>query len=243
VLFSDENVAAYINENFEPAWQSVRPVPTVTIDFGNGKIVKRTLHGNVATYVCNDDGTVLDVLPGIYQPRTYLDRLGQLQLLYRYVQQETALIADPAGALHEYHASAAAALSKNEPYKIAEVEFDRPSIVRIEKSVKIVLNPADRIQARLQAAKGIRTEPTSIAAPKSSAELPHWRALATDTEINETQRRLLIHQHLLETGKTTPDELKKWLYKEVLHADLDDPYLGLGSILFDAYPFAEEDQG
>lgn len=240
MLFSDETVADYINKNFEPAWQSVRPVPTVTIDFGNGKIVKRTLHGNVATYVCNSDGTVLDVLPGIYQPQTYIDRLGQLQLLFRYVLQETVLVSDPEAALNEYHASAASALSKNEPYTIAEV--DRPSIFRIEKSVKIVLNPVDRIQARVQAAKGLRTEPTSIAVPKSSAELPHWQALATDTEINETQRRRQIHEHLLQIGKTTPDELKKWLYKEVLHADLDDPYLGLGSILFDAYPFADEDQ-
>jgi hypothetical protein len=31
--------------------------------------------------------------------------------------------------------------------------------------------------------------------------------------------------------------LVKWLYKEVLHLDLDDPYLGLQTTLFDGYPF------
>jgi hypothetical protein len=35
----------------------------------------------------------------------------------------------------------------------------------------------------------------------------------------------------------------KKLYKEVLHADLDDPYLGLGPTLFAGYPFAGEDLG
>ena len=33
-----------------------------------------------------------------------------------------------------------------------------------------------------------------------------------------------------------PDKLTKWLYREVLHADLDDPYLGLGKALFENYP-------
>ena len=36
MLFSNEKVADYINKNFEPAWQSVRDVPMVTIDFGKG---------------------------------------------------------------------------------------------------------------------------------------------------------------------------------------------------------------
>ena len=37
--------------------------------------------------------------------------------------------------------------------------------------------------------------------------------------------------------------MTRWLDREVLHADLDDPYLGLGKILFDTYPFAKEDGG
>jgi hypothetical protein len=35
----------------------------------------------------------------------------------------------------------------------------------------------------------------------------------------------------------------KLVYKEVLHVDLDDPYLGLGEVLFATYPFAKEDGG
>jgi hypothetical protein len=75
VLFSDDQVAQVMSESFEPAWQSLRPVPRVTIDFGNGTIVKRTLHGNVATYICTQDGKVLDILPGIYDAKTYAREL------------------------------------------------------------------------------------------------------------------------------------------------------------------------
>ncbi len=67
MLFSNDEIADFINTTFEPTWQSVRPVPLVRIDFGNGHVVTRTLHGNIATFVCNADGHVLDILPGIYQ--------------------------------------------------------------------------------------------------------------------------------------------------------------------------------
>jgi hypothetical protein len=78
VLFSDARISNYINNNFEPVWQSVRAVPMITIDFGNGQKVKRTLHGNIATYVCMRDGSVVDVLPGLYRPDAYLQSLKSI---------------------------------------------------------------------------------------------------------------------------------------------------------------------
>src|SRR5436190_1613876 len=80
-LFSRDDVAAFVNERFEPVWISVRPVPIVRIDFGNGRVLTRTLHGNILTSVCNADGYLLDALPGIYEPAEYLHQLDQLALL------------------------------------------------------------------------------------------------------------------------------------------------------------------
>ena len=88
MLFSKPDVADFINRNFEPVWESVRPVPLVRIDFGNSKVITRTLHGNIASYVCAADGQVLDILPGIYTPPAYVERLYQLRLLANYVDQE-----------------------------------------------------------------------------------------------------------------------------------------------------------
>ena len=45
------------------------------------------------------------------------------------------------------------------------------------------------------------------------------------------------------SGSIQPKDVTKQLYKEILHADLDDPYLGLGQTLFAGYPFAKEDKG
>ena len=65
--------------------------------------------------------------------------------------------------------------------------------------------------------------------------------LREDTQLNETVRRRQIHAMLASKGLIRPREIAKPIYKEVLHADLDDPYLGLGNILFANYPFAKED--
>ena len=48
-------------------------MPTVEIDFGNGRKLKRTVNGNIATYVCSPDGRVLDIIPGLNSPEAYLD--------------------------------------------------------------------------------------------------------------------------------------------------------------------------
>src|SRR5688572_7567902 len=42
-LYSNEQVSDYLRDNFVLHWQSVRPVPRVTIDFGDGRVLERTL--------------------------------------------------------------------------------------------------------------------------------------------------------------------------------------------------------
>lgn len=78
MLFSDRKIADYINATFEPSWESVRAVPTVSIDFGDGRTETKTFRGNVATYICFPDGTVFDILPGIYDADTYLAQLKRV---------------------------------------------------------------------------------------------------------------------------------------------------------------------
>jgi hypothetical protein len=245
VLFSDTRVAEFINEHFEPSWKSLRPVPIVTIDFGNGTKVRRTLHGNVATSVCTSDGKLLDVLPGIYSPDAYVDRLGELGLLHRYVTGRSSPRELRASALRSYHRQRATGLANGTaPLRFTEQPYRRQSITGIEKGTKTVLQPAPRIRSRAAHASG-RTHASRAGAartPGPGKDLSTWEALAEDTRVNETIRRRQIHEYLADKTSVTPDAVTKWLYREVLHADLDDPYLGLGKILFDAYPFEGEDR-
>src|SRR5262245_8238607 len=228
---------------FEPAWESVREVPIVTIDFGNGNVVKRTLHGNIATYVCTADGSVMDVLPGIYTPDVYRQQLEQVRLLHWYVNglrgggngpaapQPAAPAIDVAARVSDYHAHQAKAMRANQPPDVFAFVPDDGKRV-IETPVRLV------------AASSIPTaKPAGKAKPAASTEgLAGWQPLVDDTRHNETVRRAQIHAKLAETGMVKPATIVKWLYKDVLHADLDDPYLGLREVLFKDYPFAAEDK-
>ena len=232
MLFSKKDVAEYINRAFEPVWESVRAVPIVRVDFGNGNVVTRTLHGNIATYVCDAEGRVLDVLPGIYAPAEYRQGLEQLSLLARYVQRPDRR----AGRLAEYHRTLADNLRQHQP-PARLVDTGGMSKRVIEDAIKLVLNPDNtKTPVTNRSAAG---QPDTDVPPE---DLASWRLLAEDTRINETARRLQIHERLAAAGAVKPQGIVKWLYKDVLHADLDDPYLGLGSVLFASYPFQKEDR-
>jgi hypothetical protein len=77
VLLSDTQVIQFVNDNFVACWQMVRPVPQVTITFGNGKTLKRTLGGNTTFEVCLPDGRVVDAFPGLYVPADFLAEAGR----------------------------------------------------------------------------------------------------------------------------------------------------------------------
>ena len=80
-FYSDEAVSKMLRENFVLHWQSVRPVPQVTIDFGDGRRIDRTITGNSAHYALSSAGRPLDALSGLYSPHefmTWLERVNQL---------------------------------------------------------------------------------------------------------------------------------------------------------------------
>jgi hypothetical protein len=247
-LFSQDAVADFINANFEPAWEMVRPVPMVRIDFGNGTVLTRTLHGNILTSVCTADGKLLDALPGIYTEAAYVDRLDQFRLLARYVASQPS--DQRAARLRDYHQRQAEALKKNEtPERFVLKKKVAPlTKAAIERPVEVVLQaapppPAAKEQVKAPASQGMVGCPprVPVAPPVAVEDVGNWKELAEDTALNESTRRLQIHQMLAEAGLVAPEKVTRAIYKEVLHADLDDPYLGLGKVLFDSYPFAKED--
>jgi hypothetical protein len=237
-LFSRDDVAAFVNSSFEPVWESVRPVPIVRIDFGNGNVLTRTLHGNIATYVCSADGQVLDLLAGIYTPAVYVQRLQQFCLLANYVDQQGT--AKRAERLRAYHKGQLAAMTKGgQPMTlIGRVDMGKRAIEGSFKALLVVGDQARAVVAQNAARAKVLGDPKL----DSLDDLATWKALAKDTEANESVRRKQVHALLAAVGPAVPQALTRRIYKDILHADLDDPYLGLGSSLFASYPFKDEKQ-
>jgi hypothetical protein len=74
-------VSAELRERFVLYWSSERPVPKVTIDFGDGRALERTTTGNSAHYVLDEEGRVLDVLPGLYSAPAFIAELERARKL------------------------------------------------------------------------------------------------------------------------------------------------------------------
>ena len=75
VLYPDAAVGKALRGGFVLHWQSHRPVPKLTIDFGDGRKIERTITGNSVHYVLTPDGRVVDVIPGLYGPAAFLRAL------------------------------------------------------------------------------------------------------------------------------------------------------------------------
>lgn len=74
-LYANSGVAEYLRWHYVLHWQSVRPAPVITIDFGDGRRIERTLTGNSIHYILDSRGRLLDGLPGLYAPATFLANL------------------------------------------------------------------------------------------------------------------------------------------------------------------------
>lgn len=68
MLYADASFAEFMKSNAVLHWSSERPVPRITVDMGDGRIVERTVTGNAAHYLMLPSGHVVDVLPGLMTP-------------------------------------------------------------------------------------------------------------------------------------------------------------------------------
>jgi hypothetical protein len=78
-LYSNREVSAYLRDHFILYWKTERPVPRVTIDYGDGRKLERTLTGNSIHYILDSEGRVIDALPGLYGPAAFLRGLARAE--------------------------------------------------------------------------------------------------------------------------------------------------------------------
>lgn len=97
ILYSDPSIARLLRENYILHWESVRPAPKMTIDFGDGRKLERTITGNSIHYILDSQERLLDALPGLYSPQRFLSILEErrkdfitLQTDFHFTQKLTA---------------------------------------------------------------------------------------------------------------------------------------------------------
>ena len=85
ILYPNAAISKYLRENYILHWQSVRPAPRITIDFGDGRKIERTITGNSIHYILDKNGDVIDALPGLYTPEMFLSYLTRANELVRSI--------------------------------------------------------------------------------------------------------------------------------------------------------------
>ncbi|HEY6118881.1 MAG TPA: hypothetical protein VIV66_02930 [Pyrinomonadaceae bacterium] len=111
ILYSNGEVSKFLRDHFILHWQSERPVPRVTIDFGDGRKLEGTVTGNSIHYVLDAEGRPLDALPGLYCPQAFLRSLEAILRLNARLKGIPAR--DRIQILDEYHRAAVRSLTAN----------------------------------------------------------------------------------------------------------------------------------
>lgn len=250
VLYANEEVSRRLRDRFILHWQSERPVPRITIDFGDGRKIERTVTGNSIHYVLDSEGRLIDALPGLYGPKTFI---GQLERDAEVAIQSADLPqAERDRFLSEYHRQRAAEiqtawqadlaklgikLAPESPGSADAVWSEAASDAAWQKIAD--LHADDGTLDKASVALVASQHPTAWAAgrlamSKRVVESPMLRMLRTfqgsialDTVRNEYLMHSQIHAWL--AAEPSPD-LR--LFNSRVYADLfltpdNDPWLGL----------------
>jgi hypothetical protein len=68
LLYSNPSISYVMRENFILCWEPVVKVPKVTIEYPDGRKQVQTITGNSMHMVLNEEGEILDALPGLFGP-------------------------------------------------------------------------------------------------------------------------------------------------------------------------------
>jgi hypothetical protein len=175
VLYSNAEVSRHLRENFILHWKSVRPAPRVTIDFGDGRKLERTLTGNSVHYVLDSKGQAVDALPGLYGPSAFLRGLAQAEALVGQIKQLDSGARDV--ALRNYHNARIRAIADSWVIDVNKIGGRVPEDVLA------------RIERRKKAAPGaIEVAPLAVA--KSVTETSILRAITADATALEAVTKM-----------------------------------------------------
>ena len=129
ILYSNQSISQILRDQFVLHWKSVRPAPRVTIDFGDGHKLERTLTGNSIHYILDTEGRPIEALPGLYGPAAFLRALLASEKVFAILQQEGG--PNPAQRLLTYHRERIQRLNANWLNDIEKTGGTAPKELRV----------------------------------------------------------------------------------------------------------------
>jgi hypothetical protein len=199
-LYPNLAVRQLLRDRYILHWQSVRPVPKVTVDFGDGRKLERTLTGNSIHYITTPTGQPIDALPGLYGPQAFLRHLQQADQAVR------AYTARPEGDrpefLEQYHRDRLTALQTQWAADLRAIGAKPPQLASLDPSVKPpTAEEAGRIAISKMVVESPLVRATRSAANRNQNALTEitdaatWQKLAaryaSDAKLDANSRQLI----------------------------------------------------
>lgn len=246
-LYPSAEINELLKDRFILHWQSVRPAPKVTIDFGDGRKLRRTITGNSIHYILDPDGNLVDALPGLYSASVFANELrqsadavkeagaqGSHDYLQHFKSTESRLLQVWANDLGAIHVSL--------PSKPELTEHDLERVMDDTKWQQVAQLPKNRpaFDAQVMTVMLKKFPTASQAAPvaqtKAVMETPMLRemrnlsnSVALDTVRNNYMLRTKILEYLTRTNAHAFPlaEINNWVYDRIFLTPGQDPWLGL----------------
>lgn len=111
-LYPNASVSQLLRDRFILHWQSERPVPKVTIDFGDGRKLEQTITGNSIHYILDSEGRPIDAIPGLYSPQAFMDNLKDAEGISQSINNSNGDLNLRRELLVKYHRDRYAKLEK-----------------------------------------------------------------------------------------------------------------------------------
>jgi hypothetical protein len=250
LLYSDDAISSLLREKFVLHWHSVREVPRVTIELGNGRVIHQTITGNSVHYLLDADGAPLDALPGLYSPAAFRGHLETwVWLTDNLLRRE-----DRIEALQNYHqvqfvesSTRAAELGIDssiydgqQPVWVAQ--FRSQSKAATEVPLLRQLKGTRAAQAAPVIAAIGEREKNAIEFSASTLKLMESkqqltaelldnlrRTVASDTASNEYDLHRRVHEWFANGEVSDLYSLNERVYDELFLTPSSDPWLGLRS--------------
>ena len=88
-LYPNAAISQTLRDRFILHWSSERPVPKLTLDFGDGRKLERTVTGNSIHYVLDSNGNPIEAIPGLYTPQAFLEQLNQIDRAFQTATKQS----------------------------------------------------------------------------------------------------------------------------------------------------------
>ncbi len=242
-LYPNAQVSALLRDRFILHWESVRPVPVVTMDFGDGRKLVRTITGNSIHYVLTPQGEIIDALPGLYAADTFAKELttvadiwkkGEASLDGAQAATQKRLLMAWASDLAATKGPSVEILAAKSEVLEKETDDARWRVMANlhakeaaldNASLKVVAGkyPSAATAARVTISKMVVEDPL----------LKALRNLQTTIGVDTLRNNYLLRTKILafllsdKAKNLTLAQVNNWVYSDVFLTPMNDPWLGL----------------